>query len=102
MTLVSTVRQWYCPACDFEDMTNDPRPHTRFHACPKMRGLTTPLLPAGTKAKLEVREREDYVDGEAVQLDPERGRPVMSIVTTRDEGQDVTVFPPTAHGKDTR
>jgi len=31
-----------------------------------------------------------------VRLDPERRRPVMNITTTRDEGQDCTVFAPTA------
>jgi hypothetical protein len=54
------------------------------------------MLPAGTRAKVELREREDYVGNELVQLDPERQRPVMSIVTTRDNGQDVAVFAPTA------
>jgi hypothetical protein len=57
------------------------------------------MLPAGTKAKVEAREREDYVNGDRVQLDPELGRPVMSVVTTRDEGQDVIVFAPTATGR---
>jgi hypothetical protein len=54
------------------------------------------MLPAGTKAKVELREREDYVGREKVALDPERGRPVQSVVTTRDDGQDTAVFAPTA------
>jgi hypothetical protein len=70
-----------------------------MHPCPKLRGLSTPMVPAGTKAKVELKEREDYVNGEAVQLDPELGRPVMSVVTTRDDGQDVTVYAPSATGK---
>lgn len=94
--LLSTVRNWYCPECGKTDQTKESRPHTRFHDCPKLRGLSTPFLPAGTKAKHEIREREDYVGNEIVQLDPEKGRPVMSIVTTRDDGQDVRVFAPTA------
>jgi hypothetical protein len=93
------VNRWHCPACGKQDVTHEPRPHSRFHICPRMRGLTTPMLPAGVKGKLEIREREDYVGAERVRLDPELGRPVASIVTTRDNGQDCTVFVPTATGR---
>ena len=89
---------WYCPACGKEDETFESRPHSRFRQCPKMRGLVTPLLPKGTKAKMEIKERDDYIGAEKVQYDPEHGRPVMSIVTTRDDGQDAVVFAPTATG----
>jgi hypothetical protein len=54
------------------------------------------MVPKGQKAKLELREREDYVGNEMVQLDPERQRPVQSIITTRDNGQDVAIYAPTA------
>ena len=97
--LIRAVNRWYCPNCQREDITHEPRPHSRFHICPKLRGLTAPMVPAGTKAKVELREREDYVGGDLVQLDPERQRPVMSVVTTRDNGQDVAVFAPTATAK---
>lgn len=96
--LDAPVRDWYCPACGLTDQTREFRPHTRFHPCPKLRGLAAPMLPKGVDAKVEVREREDYVGAEHVQLDPERGRPVMSIVTTRDDGQDCVVFAPKAVG----
>ena len=95
-TLVRAVNRWYCPACKREDVTHEPRPHSRLHQCPASRGLSVPMVPAGTKAKVELREREDYVNGEVVQLDPERGRPVQSVIVTRDNGQDVAVFAPTA------
>lgn len=94
--LLNAERLWYCPNCPATDRTTEFRPHTRFHTCPGLRGLTAPMLELGTKAKVEAREREDYVGDEDVQLDPERGRPVMSVVTTRDEGQDTIVFAPTA------
>ena len=97
--LISTVTHWYCPNCKAQDTTTEPKPHSRFHTCPKLRGLSAPMVPAGTKAKVELREREDYVNGDMVRLDPEQGRPVMSIVTTRDNGQDVAVFAPTATAK---
>ena len=94
--ILAQRHEWYCPNCRVEDVTTEPRPHTRFHTCPALRGLTAPMLPKGTAAKVELREREDYVGNEIVQLDPERGRPVMSVVTTRDDGQDAIVFAPTA------
>jgi len=109
--LLSRVQRWHCPNCKAEDVTTEPKPHTRFHVCPKLRGLTAPMLPAGVTAKVEVREREDYVgrqpmnitgrDGRpraTMQLD-DAGRPVMSVVTTRDEGQDAVVFATTATGR---
>lgn len=96
--LAAPVHDWYCPNCGLRDQTREVRPHSRFHTCPKLRGLSAPMLPADVAAKVELREREDYVGGEKVQLDPERGRPVMSVVTTRDDGQDVAVFAPLATG----
>jgi hypothetical protein len=83
-----------CPNCDLQMVVNDPR--AVLHQCRGLHGLTTPMLPAGTKAKVEAVEREDYIGGDDVQLDPERGRPVMSVVTTRDDGQDVTSYAPCA------
>jgi hypothetical protein len=55
----------------------------------------TPLVKEGAKVKIEVVERQDFVGRELVQTD-EHGRPVMSVVTTRDDGQDCTVFAPTS------
>ena len=90
------VQHWYCPACRLESVTYEAKPHTRMHVCRARRSLTFPMLPLGVKAKIEVIEREDYVGSEQVQVDPERGRPVQSVVITRDQGQDTTVFAPTA------
>jgi hypothetical protein len=94
LPLLATERRWYCPKCRLEDVTNEPRPHTRFHPCRSLNGLATPMVETGTRAKIEVREREDYVGKEKVRLHD--GRPVMALITTRDDGQDVTVFAPTA------
>jgi hypothetical protein len=57
--------------------------------------LTAPLVPAGTSCKVEARERDDWVGTEQVQTDGE-GRPVMSVVTTRDDGMDCVVLAPCA------
>lgn len=97
--LLRTVRRWACPNCTAEDVTTEARPHTRFHACAGLRGLSAPMVPAGTSAKVEVREREDYLGADAGHVRLHEGRPVMSVVTTRDDGQDVVVFAPTATGK---
>jgi len=96
---ITTYTEWHCPNCGKRDRTQNTGPHIRYHTCPKLRYLSAPMVRAGARAKVELREREDYVNGEKVQLDPERKRPVMSIVTTRDNGQDCVVFAPSATGK---
>lgn len=87
---------WYCPNCDVTDATKGTVPN-RFHQCHGsglLAGLLAPLLPVGTAGKVEAVEREDFIGREQVQL--HQGRPVMAVRTTRDEGQDVAVFAPTA------
>lgn len=66
----------------------------QFHECPAL-GIVAPLIPEGMNAKVEKREREDYVGGETLRYDT-AGRPIMSVVTTRDDGQDAMVFAPLA------
>jgi hypothetical protein len=53
------------------------------------------MVPAGTKCKVTQRDREDYVGGELVQTDGE-GKPLMAVVTTRDDGEDCAVYAPCA------
>jgi hypothetical protein len=91
--LAAPEQRWSCPNCDLTDVTHENRPHTRFHSCKGLRGLTAPMVPAGTRCKVQAREREDYVGKEMVQTDGE-GRPVMSVVTTRDDGTDCAVLAP--------
>lgn len=85
---------WTCPNCTRRAASQSVAP-APMHPCRGMAGLTVPLIRDGTKAKIEAVEREDYVGRELVQTDGE-GRPVMSVVTTRDDGQDVTVYAPCA------
>ena len=94
------IHDWYCPSCGLTDRTNDPRIAMPMHPCPKLRGLMTPMLEQGTAGKIELREREDYIGDDLVQRDPEMGRPVMSMVTTRDEGTDARIYVPTATNKE--
>jgi len=88
------VVKWSCPNCTEYAVTIGQA--NRFHTCWGLAGLTAPMVPAGTRVKIEVREREDYIGTEDVQYDG-NGRPVMSVVTTRDDGQDCAVYAPTAH-----
>lgn len=91
-------RPWSCPNCTFTDVTREAQPHSRFHACAGLAGLTAPMVPAGSSCKVEAVEREDYVGAEDVQYDG-NGRPIMAVVTTRDDGNDVAVYAPTAHAR---
>lgn len=87
--------RWSCPNCPATAVTHETGPHTRFHSCPGLAGLTAPMVLAGVRCKVEAVERGDYVRGELVQTDG-NGRPVMSVVTTRDDGTDAAVYAPTA------
>lgn len=93
--ILQPEHRWECPNCDSTHVTHESRPHTPFHVCGGLRGITAPYVPAGTRAKVEAVEREDYVGREVVTTDGE-GRPVMSVVTTRDDGNDCAVLAPCA------
>lgn len=96
--MLSAEHRWSCPNCDLEQTTYEAQPHTRFHSCRGLRGLTAPMVPAGARCKVEAVEREDYVGRDTPQIDGE-GRPVMAIVTTREDGQDCAVLAPVAIGR---
>lgn len=92
------MTEWYCPNCHQRGMTRETRPHSRYHHCPKLGGLVAPMLVVGTKAKVTAVERQDYV-GKEHGLVYRDGRPIMSVVTEREEGTDVMVFAPTARAE---
>lgn len=93
--LLTPECRWECPNCDQTHVTRQASPHSQFHSCRGLHGLTAPMVPAGTKCKVTAHEREDYIGQEKIQTDGE-GRPVMNVITTRDDGQDCTVFAPVA------
>ena len=93
--LLTPEHRWECPNCTTTHVTHETQPHTPFHTCRGLHGLTAPFIAAGLKAKVETVERGDYVGRELVQSDG-NGRPVMAVVTTRDDGQDCAVLAPTA------
>jgi hypothetical protein len=95
--LAASVTRWECPNCTFRDTTREAQPHTRFHACSGLGGLTAPMVREGERVKVVVNEREDYIGGEDVQYAD--GRPVMNVITERGDGSnDLAVYLPTAHG----
>jgi hypothetical protein len=53
----------------------------------------SPLIPVTVKGESRIVERQDYVGRETVQLDS-NGRPVMAVMTTRDDGEDCTIYAP--------
>lgn len=102
---IQTRYFWHCPnGCGYEDITKTmPKAPfgggaARLHACPKVLGVLAPLVIDGTRAKVTAVLREDYVGSETVQLSPDGRKPIMSVVTERDDGQDVIVFAPLATG----
>jgi hypothetical protein len=96
LPLLRPEQHWVCPNCDQTAVTHIPpgTPASQFHIC--QRGLSLPMIPEGMDAKVQVLEREDWVNGELVQTDDD-GRPVMSAVTTRADGSnDTAVYAPSA------
>jgi hypothetical protein len=92
--LTPPEQRWECPSCPRQQVTRRADVHTEFHHCAGLAGLWAPMVPAGTRAEHRTAEREDYIAGERVQL--HEGRPVMNLTTVRDDGQDCTVYAPTA------
>jgi len=100
VVLAAPERRWACPNCDATDITREAGQHTRFHTCGGLAGLTAPMVPHDQRVKVEAIEREDYIGSEDVRLDDD-GRPIMSVLTTRDEGTDLVVYAPTAYARET-
>lgn len=95
--LLERVEDWRCPNCGRTEQTKGlPANAQRFHPCPRLKGLTAPMVRAHIKVKVEVVERGDWVGSELVQTAPEDGRPYLGVQTTRDDGTDMAVFAATA------
>jgi hypothetical protein len=91
-------RHWVCPNCEHTRVTRGIGRQVVIHTCRGLRGLIAPLVQNGVKCKIVARVREDYVGREHVQVDGE-GRPIMSVVTIRDDGQDCRVLAPVVVGR---
>lgn len=92
-------QRWECPNCDTKDVHNVKPGQVRMHTCPGLKGLVAPLVPAGTSCKTEAALWEDYVgNDDAVRHDSD-GKPISAVKVTRDDGEDLLVFPSTAQVK---
>lgn len=87
--LLTGFTEWSCPNCDTTDMTPATVPN-RWHTCPGLHMLTAPLIPAGTRCKVEAELRADYL-GSEIQATGDDGRPYMAVRTTRSDGDDLAV-----------
>lgn len=86
---------WECAQCAARDVTREAQPHTRFHNCPAFGGALLPMTVEGAGSRVLLREREDYIGTEKVQMINDR--PVMSAVTEHSDGRvDAVVFAPSA------
>jgi hypothetical protein len=91
--ILTREQHWVCPNCDRAEVTEGA--DNRFHTCAGLAGLLAPMVLEGTRVSVRAVVREDYVGSEDVRYDGE-GRPVMAVVTERDDGMDRAVFAPTA------
>jgi hypothetical protein len=91
--ILNNETHWECPNCDTKDVCSIGPGQVRMHNCPGLKGLTAPLVPAGTKCKVESTAWEDYVVNDAAVRKDDDGKPVSAINVTRDDGNDVVVFP---------
>jgi len=89
------VTQWGCPNCGSRQVTTEGSLHTRFHPCPGLKGVLAPMIKVGQKVKVFAVVREDYVGRDLTQND-DSGRPIMAVVTEREDGNDCAVLAPTA------
>jgi hypothetical protein len=92
--LLDVYQDWSCPNCGKTERTPGvPANATRFHPCPKLHGLTAPMVRDGTDCKVTAVEREEYLGG-AIQRTGDNGRPYMAVETERADGStDRAVFP---------
>jgi hypothetical protein len=98
--LLEAWQDWECPnRCGAAERTRPlPPDASRFHVCPRLHGLTAPLVRAGTDCKLAASVREDYLGAE-VQRTGDDGRPYMNVITEHADGHtDLAVFSPVARG----
>jgi hypothetical protein len=95
--LAQPEQRWSCPNCNAQAVTHLPPDAvaSQMHTCRGLKGLTAPMVPAGTKAKVEANRPQDYIGREIVTRDGD-GQPVMNVETTRDDGNDIAVFAPLA------
>jgi hypothetical protein len=97
--VLSREQHWVCPNCPVTAVTTEARPHTQFHDCAGLRGLSAPMVEAGVRCKIEAEVAEDYEGPDRVLQYDGSGRAISAVVTTRDDGNDRAVLVPCALGR---
>lgn len=94
---LQAYQDWECPECGLTERTRPIPPNaSRMHTCPKLHGLTAPLVLAGSDCRLVAVERGDYLRDEE-QRTGDDGRPYMAVETRYADGSnDAHVFPAVA------
>ena len=93
--------RWACPNCDLTDVTHNAGPHSRFHSCAGLKGISAPMIVAAEVAKVAVRAvvRADYLNGEKQETN-EDGVPIMAVETEYWDGHtDLSVNPGVAQAE---
>ena len=99
--LLLGYQDWECPACRHSERINPPLPANaqRWHPCPKLHMLKTPMVIAGTDCKIEAIERQDYL-GTEIQRTGDDGKPYAAVRTDRADGSnDLAVYAPLAYAR---
>lgn len=94
--VINRETRWECPNCDTKDVHAVEPGQSRMHDCPGLKGLVAPLVPAGTRCKVEANVWEDYIRHEGAVRKDNDGTPVSSVTVTRENGTDIAVFPAAA------
>jgi hypothetical protein len=95
--LIHATQDWACPNCGLTERTGPLVPNAaRFHPCPRLHGLTAPLVRAGSDCTVVAIEREDYLHGDE-QRTGDDGKTYMAVETRWADGHtDRAVFAPPA------
>lgn len=95
--VIDMDRRWQCNSCGRLHVTkSSTEVQTPMHQCAAMAGTWVPFVPAGTDAVIRVEERQDYIGKDTVFFDT-NGRPIMSVYTTREDGEDCHILAPTVN-----
>lgn len=91
-------RQWQCNSCGRQHVTKASREGVQvpLHQCAGLAGTWVPFVPAKSTAVLRLQEREDYI-GKDTPFTDINGRPIQSVYTVREDGEDCHILAPTVN-----
>lgn len=93
--LSAPQKRWQCPSCEAFHVTQEQRPHTPMHPCPKLNGLLAPYVELAdgqyelhmSTVRHRVQVSEDFIGKRHPRLDG-RGRPIVAVHTERADGSN--------------